>query len=74
MGTPRASDDRRAMDAIGGAFWVATVTRAGYLVGYIPWVQEQFDKIILGLLGATVPIALLGAWRGKVVRRMRRGP
>jgi membrane-associated protein len=60
-------------DVTGGAFWVATLTLAGYLVGNIPWVQEQFDKIILALLGTTVLIALIGAWRGRVAGRIRRG-
>ena len=59
-------------DVSGGAFWVASVTLAGYVFGNIPWVQEQFDKIILALLGTTVLIAIFGAWRGGVAARMRR--
>ena len=60
-------------DVTGGALWVVSLTLAGYLFGNIPWVQEHLDKIILALLGATVLIALVGSWRGKLAARHRRG-
>lgn len=59
-------------DVSGGALWVASLTLAGYLFGNIPWVQEHLDKIILVLLGATVLLALVGRWRGKIAGRRRR--
>ncbi len=58
-------------DVSGGALWVASLTLAGYLFGNIPWVQEHLDKIILALLGATVLLALVGRWRGKIAARRR---
>jgi membrane-associated protein len=58
-------------DVTGGALWVASLTLAGYLFGNIPWVQQHLDKIILALLGATVLIALVGSWRGKLAARRR---
>ena len=70
------ADMRRArftfFDVSGGALWVASLTLAGYLFGNIPWVQEHLDKIILVLLGATVLLALVGRWRGKIAGRRRR--
>ena len=56
-------------DVTGAALWVASMTLAGYLFGNIPWVQEHLDKLILALLGATVLIALVGAWHGKLATR-----
>jgi membrane-associated protein len=58
-------------DVTGGALWVSSLTLAGFLFGNIPWVQQHLDKIILGLLGATVLIALAGSWRGKLAARRR---
>jgi len=58
-------------DVTGGALWVTSLTLAGYLFGNIPWVQQHLDKIILALLGATVLIALVGSWRGKLAARRR---
>ena len=58
-------------DVTGGALWVVSLTLAGYLFGNIPWVQANLDKIILALLGATVLIALVGSWRGKLAARRR---
>jgi len=58
---------------IGGVMWITLLVYAGYLFGNIPWVQEHLDKIILALLGATVLIALIGSWRGKLAARRRHG-
>ncbi|MEP7294870.1 MAG: VTT domain-containing protein [Burkholderiales bacterium] len=58
-------------DVTGGALWVVSLTLAGYLFGNIPWVRANLDKIILALLGATVLIAGVGSWRGKVAARRR---
>jgi membrane-associated protein len=52
-------------DVSGGAFWVSSLTLAGYLFGNIPWVQQHLEKIILALLVTTVVAALFGALRGK---------
>lgn len=56
-------------DVTGGALWIVSLTLAGYLFGNIPWVQEHLDKIILGLLGATVAIALVTSLRGRLAAR-----
>ncbi len=50
-------------DVTGGTLWVGALTTAGYLFGNIPWVKENLDKIIWGLLLVPGCIALLGAWR-----------
>ena len=58
-------------DVTGGALWVISLTLAGYLFGNIAWVQANLDKFILALLGATVLLALVGSWRGKLAARRR---
>jgi membrane-associated protein len=60
-------------DVTGGALWVTSLTLAGYLFGNIPWVQRHLHQIIMALLGATVLLALVGNWRGKLAARQRRG-
>ena len=55
----------------GAVLWVGGIVAAGYLFGNIPWVQANLDKIILALLGATVLIAFVGSWRGKLAARRR---
>jgi membrane-associated protein len=52
-------------DVSGGAFWVSSLTLAGYLFGNIPWVQQHLEKIILALLGTTILVAFIGALHGK---------
>jgi membrane-associated protein len=52
-------------DVGGGAFWVSSLTLAGYLFGNIPWVQRHLEKIILALLVTTILVALIGALRGR---------
>jgi len=61
-------------DVTGGAFWVASLTLAGYLFGNTPWVQEHLDMVILALLGATVMIALVGTWRAKLASASAHDP
>lgn len=50
---------------VGGAvLWVLGIASAGYFFGNLPWVQQNLDKIIWGLILVPGLIAVIGAWRG----------
>lgn len=48
----------------GALLWVLGICTAGYFFGNLPWVQQNLDKIIWGLILVPGLIAVLGAWRG----------
>jgi membrane-associated protein len=59
-----------AFNVIGAVLWVVGFVGAGALFGNIPWVKENFSKVILGIIVLSVmPIAweAFAAWRA--VRR-----
>ena len=49
---------------MGGAIvWVFGISAAGYFFGNLPWVRENLEKIIWGLILVPGLIAIFGAWR-----------
>jgi membrane-associated protein len=45
---------------IGAILWVTVITLAGYFLGNIPWVQHNFEKIVLGIVLVSVLPVLIG--------------
>jgi membrane-associated protein len=45
---------------IGAILWVTVITLAGYFLGNIPWVQHNFEKIVLGIVLVSVLPVLVG--------------
>ncbi len=39
---------------VGGCAWVLSCTTAGYLVGNIPWVKENFSRVVIGIVLVSV--------------------
>jgi membrane-associated protein len=40
---------------VGGAIlWVTSMTVAGYFLGSIPWIKENFEIVVLGIIGVSV--------------------
>jgi membrane-associated protein len=39
-----------AFNVIGGVAWIASLCYAGYLFGNIPWVKDNLEKIVLGII------------------------
>ncbi|MBN9501960.1 MAG: hypothetical protein BGO01_10010 [Armatimonadetes bacterium 55-13] len=54
-----------AYSVAGGAFWVWTLITAGHFLGRIPWVKDNLEIVILLIVFATVPIAILEAKKEK---------
>lgn len=48
---------------VGGISWVVLGTVAGYLFGNIPFVQEHFELILIGIVVVTVLPAVVGVLR-----------
>jgi membrane-associated protein len=45
---------------IGAILWVTVITLAGYFLGNIPWVQHNFEKIVLGIVFVSILPVLIG--------------
>ena len=56
-------------NCIGGISWVSLFVLVGYFFGGIPFVQEHFEVIVLGIVGVSVLPALIGAIRTAVKSR-----
>ncbi|MER2136080.1 MAG: VTT domain-containing protein [Arthrobacter sp.] len=53
-----------AYNAIGGAVWALSITLLGYILGdRVPFVRENLDLIVLGVIGLTLVFVVLGLFR-----------
>lgn len=41
-------------DVIGGVLWICSMTLAGYFLGEIPWIKENNEKVVLGIIFISV--------------------
>jgi membrane-associated protein len=57
----------------GGALWVFSLVGAGYLFGNLPWVKENLDKIIWGMILIPGLLVLFGSWRARRKAMMLQG-
>ncbi len=48
-------------NAVGGVSWVTLFVLVGYFFGGIPFVQDHFEIIVLGIVGVSVLPAFIGA-------------
>ena len=60
-----------AYNVVGGIGWVISMTTAGYFLGRIPWVQHNFELVVIGIVVVSVLPILFSAlqhWKsgGKV--------
>ena len=56
-------------NCIGGIAWVCLFVLTGYFFGGVPFVQEHFEIIVLGIVGVSVLPACIGAVRGALASR-----
>jgi len=59
-------------NSIGGISWVSLFVLVGYFFGGIPFVQEHFEIIVLGIVGVSVLPALIGAVKGALSTRSKK--
>ncbi|MFO1005832.1 MAG: VTT domain-containing protein [Planctomycetaceae bacterium] len=50
---------------VGGIGWVVSMTVAGYFLGQLPWVQANFEKVVLMIIIISVLPVIIGAWRSR---------
>lgn len=51
---------------IGAVLWVSVITLAGYFLGNIPWVQHNFEKIVLGIVLVSVLPVIFGVIKNQL--------
>lgn len=56
-------------NVIGGVSWVSLFVLVGYFFGGIPFIQEHFEVIVLGIVGVSVLPAIIGAVKGFLASR-----
>jgi membrane-associated protein len=56
-------------NSIGGISWVSLFVLVGYFFGGIPFIQEHFEVIVLGIVGVSVAPAVIGAVKGALSSR-----
>ncbi len=52
-------------NVIGCVAWVVSMTMAGYLLGEVPWVKHNLEKIVIGLILVTTGPVLFKMFFGK---------
>jgi membrane-associated protein len=56
-------------NAIGGISWVSLFVLVGYFFGGVPFVQQHFEVIVLGIVAVSVAPALIGAIKAALASR-----
>ncbi len=58
-------------NAIGGISWVSLFVLVGYFFGGVPFVQQHFSTIVLGIIFISVLPAIIGAVKGALGSRKK---
>ncbi len=56
-------------NVIGGVAWVSLFVLVGYFFGGVPFVQQHFELIVLGIVAVSVAPAVIGAVKGALASR-----
>lgn len=56
-------------NAVGGISWVSLFVLVGYFFGGIPFVQDHFEIIVLGIVAVSVAPAFIGVIKGALAAR-----
>ena len=56
-------------NALGGISWVSLFVLVGYFFGGVPYVQDHFEIIVLGIVAVSVEPAEVGAVKGALAAR-----
>ena len=59
-------------NCIGGVAWVSLFVLTGYFFGGVPFVQEHFEVIVLGIVAVSVAPAIIGAIKGALNSRKKK--
>ena len=50
---------------VGAFLWVIVCTSAGFLLGNIPIVKENFELIVVGIVVVSILMPILGWWKAQ---------
>lgn len=56
-------------NAIGGVSWVTLFVMVGYIFGGVPFVQDHFEVIVIGIVAVSVAPAFIGAVKAALAAR-----
>ena len=59
-------------NCIGGIAWVSLFVLVGYFFGGVPFVQEHFEVIVLGIVAVSVAPAIIGAVKAALSTRKKK--
>ncbi len=51
---------------VGGILWVVGITLAGYFLGNIPWIRDNFEKVVIGIILVSVLPIIFGLIKEKM--------
>jgi membrane-associated protein len=54
---------------IGAILWVSSITLAGYFLGSNEWVQKNFEKVVLGIVFASVMPIIFGIIKARFAKK-----
>lgn len=60
-------------NVIGGVTWVSLFVLVGYFFGGVPFVQEHFEVIVLGIVAVSVAPAFIGVIKAAMNGRKGKG-
>lgn len=60
-------------NAIGGIAWVSLFVLLGFFFGNVPFVQEHFELIVLGIVAVSVAPAVIGVIKGAISALRNKG-
>ena len=61
-------------NSVGGISWVSLFVLVGYFFGGVPFVQEHFEIIVLGIVAVSVAPAIIGAIKAALASRKSKRP
>lgn len=54
---------------LGACLWVISITFAGYFLGDNAWIKDNFEKVVLGIVGVSVLPIIIGVLRQKFAKK-----
>lgn len=54
---------------VGGILWVVGITLAGYFLGNIPWIRDNFEKVVIGIILVSVLPILFGIIKERFTKK-----
>jgi membrane-associated protein len=60
-------------DIGGGILWISSMSLAGYFLGRIPWIEKNFEMVVVGIIGISVLPMVIGFINHKLKNKSAAG-